>query len=441
MNQKQKRGEEMIQQMVMPFKLKRTEEKITGRCGLAIYAEFMEALGVKSLISKHMPSPRSGRGFCAINYIKPLSMMLYGGGENIEDVREIREDKTLREAIGHKQVPSASAIGDWLKRMGVAGGIAGLEKVNWEIARRVLKQDKRRGYTLIIDPSIIEAEKREAQMTYLGIKGYRPVMATLKELGLVIAYEFKAGNDNGGKLKIVKQAFLNMPKGKQIELVLLDSEYYCNEVIEYLTDKEVAWAIAVDKDSAVLKAIGAIAPGEWQSHKNKEGITTDREIAETVHATNKGKLAFRLVVLRWRDKQGSLFEDTYHYHCIATSMVEESAHEVVWQYNGRSQVENHIKELKGGFGMDSLPSGDFFGNAVYFGIGVMTYNLFMAQKLLTMPDAWQAKSIKSIRWLMVEVAGKLITHGRRMILKIAASVEKYRIYQEMRQRIYALALE
>jgi hypothetical protein len=431
----------MIQQTVMPFKLKRTPERITARSGLAIYAEFMKVMGVDGLVSKHMPKPGSGKGIFSINYVQSISMMLYGGGESIEDVREIREDKALREAIGFGQVPSASATGDWLKRMGVKGGIVGLEQVNREISRKLLNQDKRKGYTLIIDPSIIEAEKREAKMTYLGVKGYRPVVATLKEPGLVIAYEFKAGNDNGGKLKIIKQAFSNIPEGKKIELVLLDNEYYCNEVIEFLTDKGVRWAIAVDKDSAVLKAIGAIACGEWQPFKNKDGIATGREIAETVHATNKGQVAFRLVVLRWRDKQGSLFENSYHYHCIATSLVEESAHEVVWQYNERSQIENHIKELKGGFGMDRLPSGDFAANAVYFGIGIMTYNLFIAQKLFIMPDGWKAKTIKSIRWLMVEVAGKLIAHGRRVILKLSVGMEKYRIYLEMRQRIYKLALE
>jgi hypothetical protein len=91
--------------------------------------------------------------------------------------------------------------------------------------------------------------------------------------------------------------------------------------------------------------------------------------------------------------------------------------------------------------MERLPSGDSSANAVYFGIGIMTYNLFIVQKLLTMPSEWQAKTIKSIRWLVVEVAGKLVEHGRRMILKIAAGIEKYRIYMEMRRRIYALSLE
>jgi len=71
--------------------------------------------------------------------------------------------------------------------------------------------------------------------------------------------------------------------------------------------------------------------------------------------------------------------------------------------------------------MDRLPSGDFAANAVHFGVGIMSYNLFIAQKLLTMPEEWKTKTIKSIRWLLVEVAGKLIGHGRRMILKIATN--------------------
>jgi len=77
---------------------------------------------------------------------------------------------------------------------------------------------------------------------------------------------------------------------------------------------------------------------------------TDREIAETIHATEKGKGAFRLIV------QGELFGDNYSYHCLATNMTQES------------------------------------------------FSDFMAQRLLTMPEDWQ-NNIKTIRWLLVEMAG------------------------------------
>ena len=77
----------------------------------------------------------------------------------------------------------------------------------------------------------------------------------------------------------------------------------------------------------------------------------------------------------------------------------------------------------------------------HFGIGIMTYNLFIAQRLLTMPEDWKNKTIKSIRWLLVEMAGKLIEHGRMTILKLVSGVEKYMVCLEMRRRTYELLRE
>lgn len=175
--------------------------------------------------------------------------------------------------------------------------------------------------------------------------------------------------------------------------------------------------------------------------RTRDGIVTDREIAETVHATNKGRKAFRLLVLRWHGSQGELFQDDYHYHCMVTNITEGEAEEVVWRYQHRAYIENHIKEIKSGFGMERMPSGDFQANAVHFAIGMMTYNLFIAQKFLTLPERWKDKTIKSIRWLLVETAGKLIEHSRATILKIASGIEKYRIYLEIRRRTYELLIE
>ena len=431
----------MIRQTVLPFKLERTEEKVTARSGLVLYAEFMKAIGLEELVDRHMPRAESGRGFKAICYIRPLSMMLYGGGEAIEEVREIREDHPLREAIELERVPSCSAMGDWLRRMGERGGIGGMERINDGVLERVLRREERKGYTLMVDPTVIESAKREARMTYLGVKGYRPVVASLKENGLVMAYEFREGNVVGDGVKALKKAFRKMQrigKGKRIEEVLLDGEYYSHEVMDYLEEEKVRWAIVVDQDEAVKKLIKGIGEQQWEFYRTQDGITTDREIADTVHAMNRGKSAFRVIVLRWRERQGDLFKGTYNYHCIATNMVEEDPEEVVWKYNGRAQIENHIKEIKSGFGMEWMPSGDFGANGVYFGIGILTYNLFIAQKLLTLPEEWKTKTIKSVRWFLMEVGGKLVLHGRRMILKIATSLDKFRIYLGMRQRAFEL---
>src|SRR5208282_3575304 len=442
MKQKNKRRvKRMIPQSVLPFKLKRTEEHITARSGLALYAEFMKAMRVTGLVNEYFPKAGSGNSYKASEYITPLSLMLYGGGESIEDVREIRGDATLRKLAGLQKIPSVSAIGDWLRRMGEGSGVIATERVNTSICQNILRRDKGNNYTLIVDPTIIETGKREAQMTYLGYKGYRPVVATIKELGVSIAYEFKEGNDMGGRVDIIEKAFGVMPSGKTIGRVLLDSEYYSNEVMEYLHTTGVKWIIAGDKDKAVMENIKNVKEESWKPFRAKDEVMTDREIAETIHATEKGKGAFRLIVLRWRENQSDLFGDSYCYHCLATNMTEETVSEVVWLYNGRAHIENHLKEIKGGFGMERMPSGEFKANAVHFAIGIMTYNLFIAQRLLTMPEDWKNKTIKSIRWLLVEMAGKLIRHGRMTILKLVSGVEKYMVCMEMRRRTYELLRE
>ncbi len=48
---------------------------------------------------------------------------------------------------------------------------------------------------------------------------------------------------------------------------------------------------------------------------------------------------------------------------------EEPAAEVVSIHNQRGQVEKFIKELKDGFGMNWMPCGEMYANAVFFRIG------------------------------------------------------------------------
>jgi hypothetical protein len=87
--------------------------------------------------------------------------MLYGGGETIEDVREIREDATLRKLTGLQKIPSVSALGDWLRRMGARSGVVAMEKTNTSICRDVLIRDQGNDdYTLIVRPLSRRAKEK-----------------------------------------------------------------------------------------------------------------------------------------------------------------------------------------------------------------------------------------------------------------------------------------
>ena len=53
----------MIRQTVLPFKLDRTDDTLTAHGGLALRAEFTHALGLRALVDRVLPQPRSHRGY------------------------------------------------------------------------------------------------------------------------------------------------------------------------------------------------------------------------------------------------------------------------------------------------------------------------------------------------------------------------------------------
>lgn len=178
-----------------------------------------------------------------------------------------------------------------------------------------------------------------------------------------------------------------------------------------------------------MDAIRSIKPEEWQPFEK------DREIAETVHTMNKTKKAFRLIVQRWPKLQGELFNPDPYCYAIATNR-EEPAKEIVRLHNQRGQVENFIKELKYGFGMDWMPCGETCANAVFFRIGVIAYNLFQALKLVGLPIWWSTATIATVRWKLYQVAAKVVHHARQVVLKLATSVDKINLFSKSAMEVF-----
>ena len=131
---------------------------------------------------------------------------------------------------------------------------------------------------------------------------------------------------------------------------------------------------------------------------------------------NKTNKSFRLIIKRELHRQSNLFDGgTYAYHVVACNCSddEKTAYEVLKWHNQRGAAENFNKELKSGFGMEHMPCGDSWANAVFFRIGVIAYNLFIGFKRLSCPEAWVHHTIATFRWKVVQVAGRIVHHAGR----------------------------
>jgi len=421
----------MIQQGILSFKIEHTNELITPRSGLALFAEVVRTLRVDQKVRDAFPRPGSNRGYEAWSYIEPLLLMLEGGGHHIEDLREIRDDETLRQLIGLRRMPSLSTFGDWLVRTGANGGVGAMTGISEEVAGTIWKRMATAQYTLDVDATVIEAEKREAQWTYKKVRGYQPILGFLAENGVCLAHEFREGNvpAQSGALAFLKRCLRLCGK---IKYVRSDSAFYQAEVFNFCQDHGLGFTITADQDAGVKEVVKTVR--DWKVLLTPEGEVTDRDVGTAIHLLTKAKEPVRLIVERWRDPQLSLFaQNGYCYYVIATNRDELSAEEVVWFHNQRGQAENFIKELKIGFGMEQMTSGDFAANAFWFAICVLAYNLTQAQKLLFLDEGWGSKTIATLRWQLIETAGRLVRHGRRLVLRLATSFQKYRLFLQIRQ--------
>ncbi len=361
--------------------------------------------------------------------------MLAGGGRHIEDLREIRDDAALRALVGLRRMPSLSTFGDWLVRAGARGGMAALRAVEEEAAQAIWTRTGTADYTLDVDATVIEAEKKAAEMTYKGHRGYQPQLGYLAEDGLCLTHEFRAGNvpAQSGMLRFLKRCWRLCPKIKRFRS---DSAAYQAKVVNWCQAKDWEFTITADQDVAVKEIIKTVR--DWTVLVDQDGKPTDREVGTAIHVMKEVREPFRLVIQRWREPQLSLFEPQgYRHYVIATNRDELSASEVVWFHNDRGQVENSIKELKLGFGMEQMTSGDFRANAVWFAVGVLAMNLVQGMKLLFLDPDWKTKTVATLRWQLIQVAGRLVRHGRSLILRLAASLEKYSVLVDLRRRVLA----
>jgi hypothetical protein len=436
----------MVQQTVFPFKIETTKERLTAHGGLALMAEFNHGIGLRELTDRYLPPPGSHRGFEPSVMVDSLVLMLQGGGRSLEDLRELKNEEGLMKLIGRDEIPEPDTVGDWLRRMGDPKtgqpGLKGLDWVRDKINERILKRDGMKEYTLDADATEIIGEKADALFTYNWNKGYMPMLGFLYEASVCLYDEFREGNvpPAYGQKGFYLGCKRRMPSGKRIGYYRSDSASYQAGLFNQLEKDKVKYAITADQDKAVKLGIALIAEEDWKEPVRGCGY----EIGETVHCMNETKKAFRLVVKRWVPRQGALFEKEgqHSYHAVATNWLEEekNTQEVFDWHNQRGQAENFNKEVKIGFGMERMPCGQSYANAVFFRVGILAYNLFIGFRGLSCPESWIKRTIATFRWKMLQVAGRIVRHAGESVLKLMIDLGKLGLFKEIRKRSFELSL-
>lgn len=430
----------MIKQNLLKIKTQFSDELITSKSGMILFAESLKGFGVdRELLN--LPKPGSNRGIEASKYLLAILLNFAAGGCELEDVIRLCEDKVLKKALGLSKFTSET-LSKWLRRNSCLI-YSKIKNILNKLTTKIIKRSGLKELTYDVDAMVIEAHKQTALMTYKGFKGYMPLLGFIPELKLNIFEKFQTGNTSpsSGILASLKASELILPKGVRFKNLRSDSAGWNSELINYCEENGIEYTITAELNIAVKRAIQNIAEKAWKTLLDEKGNETDREYAETIYSMEKNKNAHRLIVQRAKNQQLELFsEGKQRHYVISTNKPEEiSTPEIINWHNGRGNSENFNKEIKYGVNLDYLPTNDFNSNKLWFTLGVLTYNLIQALKLFVLPESWQTKKIASIRFQLFDIAGKLVYHAKQVILNLASiSKETYQIFIEARRKLYQL---
>lgn len=291
-------------------------------------------------------------------------------------------------------------------------------------------------------------------MTYLGEKGYQPVVAYGAEEDLLLADEFQDGNMPASMdlLLVLKEAIATLPKSVRLVRVRSDSAAYGHELLDWCRAKipgrpRIEFVISVPMTEELKATVEALPEEAWRPLRKvtDERLVVGRkewaevEFVPSGPSRKKMMEPDRYLAIRVRPAQGELLGDgqAYHYHAICSNMGSgDGEHLWRWQRERCGLVEKVHEVMKNDLAIGVLPSKYFFVNAAWFRINAWTYNVLSVMKRKALPQSWWPWRLKALRFNLLNIAGKIIEPSRQLLLKISRPYPHFLVYKKAREKLF-----
>jgi hypothetical protein len=343
-----------------------------------------------------------------------------------------------------------------------------LGRVNGDFLRFAQRKSPQPEATLDQDTSLVETYKQEALYGYMGDKTYHPMATYWAEQDMVAHSEFRDGNvpANYQNLRVMKETLAVLPEGVVKVYFRGDTAANQKDLLQYCAEGKnerfgvIEFAVGVDVTAEFKRAVAEVEEGEWQPLEREvdgQRVKTEQEWAEVCFVPNwtahrKGGPTYRYIAIRELLEQAALpgleaqlpfpsmsFGEKRYKVFGMVSNRDIPGDKLIWWHRLRcgkgEEIHKIMKEdLAGGH----LPSGRFGANAAWWGIMVLAFNLNSLMKRLALPEGWAPKRLKAIRFGFINLAGRVVSHARQLIIRLSKGHPAYELLMEVRQRLRAL---
>ena len=200
--------------------------------------------------------------------------------------------------------------------------------------------------------------------------------------------------------------------------VRADSGFYTHGVVSVCRKTKVRFSITIRQRASLRKLIEAIPEDTWTPIPYwMDGVADVAETTYTPFGSKPYAAPVRLIVRRVKPAPGSqlaLFA-SYSYHGFITDRDGDTL-DLEADHRRHAEIENAIRDLKYGVGLNHLPSGRFAANAAWLAVQVMAHNLARWTARIGLGE--QIVTTKTLRRRFFSLAGRLTRSARRLTLHL-----------------------
>ena len=257
---------------------------------------------------------------------------------------------------------------------------------------------------------------------YTGARGYHPLLAIAAGTGDVLMSRLREGRANTarGAAHFLRETVGRVRYGGASGqlTVRADSGFYAHALVAVCREMGVCFSITIRQHKGLRELIEAIPEQDWTPIPYwMDGAADVAETTYTPFQSEPGAAPVRLIVRRVKPTPGSqlaLFA-TYSYHGFITDRDGETL-ELEADHRRHAEIENAIRDLKHGVGLNHLPSGRFAANGAWLAVQVMAHNL--ARWTARIGLAERTVTTKTLRRRVFALVGRITRSACRLTLHL-----------------------
>ena len=452
--------------MMRRIEVKQLDYDLTPVGGLALVGHYLRAMTPQwARLDGELPVRC---GVSNSDVLRSYLGLLVQGKSDFDAVENYRGDKFFKEALGIGLLPSSPTL---RQRLDAQAG-AMFEHVPGMIERLLGSQRPDYGVLacgwlpLDVDTFAMDnggTAKEGVGRTYAGVDGYCPLAAYLGSNGFCLELALRPGVQHSTRetdfnlervIPLAQRLSAAGPKAPILarldsgfdSAALMPSIEACNQSGQPQVDWLIKWNPRSVDRAALLARLDAEPGTRWHKPRAGKRVTVWEEAIKVEGVTRPLRRVLRLIE-RDIDRSGQqLIVPEIELEGWTTSLLggQFNAEKIMALYADHGTHEQFHSEFKTDLDLERLPSGKFDTNYLVCQLAALAMNILrlMGQRGLLGPDApvrhpAKRRRIKTVMQELIYRAGRLIEHGRRLILGLGANDRAAKAFTRLNGELFA----